>query len=391
VWDASTDNSVSFSSASNGTQRLETVRGRCLIFCTGALERVIPFQGWDLPGVFSVGGLNSLVKRGVLPGRRFVVAGSGPLLPVLARNLLKGGARLEALVSAVSIGRAAALAPILAASIDPFKLAAAWLYLFTLKRYRVPILSAAAVTQAAGDGEVSSVVVQNLDRSWAPLPGGSRRFKADAAAVGYGLIPATELTRLRGCGHVFDPDLGYWRVVKKRTCETDIPGVFAAGDGVTVKGYAAAALEGQVAAVEACAQLRFIDRQAAARRISPLVRRLAAAARFGRALDALSRPQPGIFKAVTDSTVVCRCEDVTAGDIRQTIAEGARDTHEIKRTTRLGMGHCQGRFCGQVVNELLWQLTGNPSPRQVFTPRSPVRPVSFGIMADTLNPDLEDP
>jgi thioredoxin reductase/bacterioferritin-associated ferredoxin len=389
VWDVSADNAVAFSVSTPSGRRLETVQGRRLIFCTGALERVIPFQGWELPGVFSVGGLNTLVKRGVVPGKRFVVAGSGPLLLVLARNLLKSGACLDALVSAVSIGQAAAQAPILAATVDPYKLAAALLYAYTLKRHRVPVLSASAVIRADGDGEVSSVIVQSLDRSWAPLPDRRRHIQADAVAVAYGLIPATELTRLRGCGHLFEEALGYWRVIRKRTGETDIPGVFAAGDGVTVKGYAAAAMEGRTAAIEACAQLGLIDRRAADRRLSSLIRRLATAARFGRALDALARPRAGIFKAIGDSTVVCRCEDVTSGDIRRAAAGGARDIHDIKRTTRLGMGHCQGRFCGQVVNELLWQLAGRPSARQVFTPRSPVRPVRFGIMADTLTSDLE--
>jgi thioredoxin reductase/bacterioferritin-associated ferredoxin len=390
VWDLSADNTVFFSVSTTGGQRLEAIRGRRLILCTGALERVMPFEGWDLPGVFGVGGLNTLVKRGVVPGRRFVVAGSGPLPLVLTRNLLNSGARVAAMVSAVSIGKAAAQAPILFVSVDPYKLAAGMLYIWTLRRHRVPVLSAAAVTRAMGDGVLSSVIVQNLDRSWAPLPKSRRQIRVDAAAVTYGLVPATELTRLRGCRHVFDTDRGYWRVVKTRTGETDLAGVFAAGDGVSVKGYVAAAMEGRAAAIEACAQLGFIDRRLADRRLQPLVRRLAVAARFGRSLDMLARPGPGLIQAVSDATVVCRCEDVTAGDIRRSVANGARDIHEVKRTTRLGMGHCQGRFCGQVVNELLWRMTGNPSPREIFTPRSPVRPVNFGIMADTLNHESED-
>ena len=149
VWDVAADNTLFFSISSNGSQRLETVRGRCLILCTGALERVIPFHGWHLPGVFSVGGLNTLVKRGVIPGRRFVVGGSGPLPLVLARNLLQNGARIEALATAASLSQTASQLPILAATVDPFKLAAGILYSFTLKRHRVPILTAAAVVLKA--------------------------------------------------------------------------------------------------------------------------------------------------------------------------------------------------------------------------------------------------
>jgi thioredoxin reductase/bacterioferritin-associated ferredoxin len=389
VWDVAADNTLSFSISSNGAQRLETARGRCLIFCTGALERVIPFEGWHLPGVYSVGGLNTLVKRGVIPGRRFVVGGSGPLPMVLARNLLQNGAKIEALATAVCWSRSAGRLPILAATVDPFKLAAAIIYATTLKRHRVPILTASAVTRAEGDAERLSVTVNALDRSWTPQPGG-RQIPADVVAVSFGLIPATELTRLRGCGHVFDEDLGYWRVARNRSGETDVAGVFAAGDGVTVKGYAAAAAEGRAAAIAACARLGLIDRPSADRALAPLLRRLATAARFGRALDRLSQPRPGIFTAVSDATIVCRCEDVSAGDIRRAVAGGARDVHEIKRTTRLGMGPCQGRFCGQVVNELMWQANGRQVPRQTFTPRSPVRPVNFGVLADALNHDRKD-
>ena len=63
------------------------------------------------------------------------------------------------------------------------------------------------------------------------------------------------------------------------------------------------------------------------------------------------------------------------------VAAGARDINDIKRRTRLGMGHCQGRFCGQVINELLWKLSGAQGKREIFTPRIPVRAVSFGELA----------
>ena len=264
------------------------------------------------------------------------------------------------------------------------------LYYSTLKRCRVPIITGSAITRADGDGRLAKLVVDPVDRSWNPRPGRARVLGADTAAVSYGLIPATELTRLRGCGHVFDEELGYWRVIRDRMGRTDIAGVFAAGDGVTVKGYSAAAAEGRAAAIAACADLSLIDQPSAERRLAPLQRRLAAAARFGRTLDMLFRPRPGLIEAVSDATLVCRCEDVSAGDLRRAVIGGARDIHEIKRVTRLGMGHCQGRFCSQAVNELLWHARNCVSSRQAFTPRSPVRPVAFGVMADTINHEKEE-
>jgi hydrogen cyanide synthase HcnB len=98
-------------------------------------------------------------------------------------------------------------------------------------------------------------------------------------------------------------------------------------------------------------------------------------------MDILSAPRPGIFNILSDDTVVCRCEEVTMQDVISAVADGARDINDIKRRTRLGMGHCQGRFCGQVINELIWRLTGVRKQREIFTPRTPAKPVPFGCLA----------
>ena len=84
---------------------------------------------------------------------------------------------------------------------------------------------------------------------------------------------------------------------------------------------------------------------------------------------------------MTDDTVVCRSEEVTMQDVISAVANGARDVNDIKRRTRLGMGHCQGRFCGQVINELIWRLTGVRKQHEMFTPRTPAKPVSFACLA----------
>jgi hydrogen cyanide synthase HcnB len=163
--------------------------------------------------------------------------------------------------------------------------------------------------------------------------------------------------------------------------ETSISGVFAAGDGLTIKGYSAAIEEGRVAALEACTQLDRLGKREADRLLRPALRKLKRFNRFGQIMDALSTPQPGIFNILTDDTVVCRCEEVTMQDVISAVADGARDVNDIKRRTRLGMGHCQGRFCGQVINELMWRLTDVRKQREVFTPRTPVKPVTFGCLA----------
>ena len=85
---------------------------------------------------------------------------------------------------------------------------------------------------------------------------------------------------------------------------------------------------------------------------------------------------------LTADTVICRCEEVTLDEIRNAFKYGAVDINDLKRRTRFGMGHCQGRFCSQIANELLWHF-GATGKRTLFTPRLPVKPVTFGSLADS--------
>jgi NAD(P)H-nitrite reductase large subunit len=82
-----------------------------------------------------------------------------------------------------------------------------------------------------------------------------------------------------------------------------------------------------------------------------------------------------------DEVYVCRCEEITLGEIRQAIREGARDVTGVKRRTRAGMGLCQGRSCGRLVEEILCrELDKRPEEVEPATNRPPVRPVAFGML-----------
>jgi NAD(P)H-nitrite reductase large subunit len=83
-----------------------------------------------------------------------------------------------------------------------------------------------------------------------------------------------------------------------------------------------------------------------------------------------------------DDMFICRCEEVTVGEIRQAIAEGARDVVGVKRRTRAGMGLCQGRTCEKMVQQILCQELGiGPEETGSSSIRPPVRPVTFGTLA----------
>jgi thioredoxin reductase len=328
VWDIVDQRIVSLYPRDGSDKQIKGIKGEKLIISIGAFEKAIPFPGWTLPGVFSVGGLNTLVKKKILPGERFLLAGAGPLQLVLANHLINAGANLSAIVNAASLRDITASAFPLFASIDSLKLRFGFDYLRNIKRHNIPIYRSHIISKVYGSSEVEKAEIVKIDRSWNPLRGTEKEISVDTIAYGFGLIPCTELTRLCGCKHIYDERLGYWRVELNDRMETTVPGVFAAGDGLTIKGYSAAIEEGRIAALEACTQLDRVDRSEADRLLRPSLRKLKRFNRFGQIMDAISTPRPGIFNILSDDTIVCRCEAVTMQDVISAVAAGARDVND---------------------------------------------------------------
>lgn len=383
VWDFIDKKTVSLYTAKNRGREEKQIIGKKLIIVEGAFERVIPFLGWTLPGVFSIGALNALAKEGILPGERFLVAGSGPLQLVVADHLINAGATIAGIIDAASSTETASTAFSSLTSIGSQRLRAGFDHIQNIRKHKIPIYRAHAIAKASGINEVEKATIIGVDRSWRPIKGTEKVLTVDTVAYGFGLIPSTTLTRLCGCRHTYDAHLGYWRVEHSDRMETSIAGVFVAGDGRTIKGYEAAIEEGRVAATEAAVQLGHIGRGEADQALASSLKKLKQFRRFGQIIDAISAIRPGILEILSDDTIICRCEEVTLGMIASAVADGAVDVNDVKRRTRLGMGHCQGRICGQLINELIWKFTGVSKKRAVFTPRIPAKPVPFEALAYT--------
>jgi thioredoxin reductase len=326
---------------------ITTIEARAVVIATGAFDRQLPFPGWDLPGVMSGGAAQALIKgSGVLPGRRIAVAGTGPFLLAVASTILDAGGNLAAVIEAhdpIAITRRVrSTLPVIGKSGE---LAG---YLATLARHRVPYLRRHRVTRAHGADRLESISVSKVDADWHVVPETERGIEIDALAIGYGFTAQTDL--LGAARFIRGADGGIAVAVDDRQ-ETSVRGLFAAGETTGVGGVDLAAYEGLLAgaaAAEHCGMTPALSAKAetqARRRVRDL-------RRFAEALHATFPVREGWRDDVDDATLVCRCEEVSVSQVRAALDLGATDARSVKLITRAGMGWCQGRVCGPIVDGL---------------------------------------
>jgi NADPH-dependent 2,4-dienoyl-CoA reductase/sulfur reductase-like enzyme len=369
-----------------------TLRTSTLLLATGAYDRPVPFSGWTLPGVLTAGGAQAMVKiQQVYPGDRILMAGSGPLILAFSVQLHKLGANVVAVLEAAPRpGPSAALGLLRGALNGNLRLLRDGLtYLAYLRRHGVPFLYGHAIARAEGDGQVERAIAVRVDREWRPIGGTEHTFDVDTVCIGYGFLPSLELPRLLGCALRYDENQGGHIPVRDADGQSSVPGLFVAGDGAGVAGSAVAIEEGRIAGIAAACRLGRLDPTAGDDRLRPRHRRLAQLEHFRAALDQTYRVGPGIYEWATDDTIVCRCEEVTIGEVRRHIRPGSQDPNAVKSLTRIGMGLCQGHNCSQQVSALFAQETGRPlTELPPLSPRPPVRPVPIGLIADTSVPEM---
>lgn len=367
-------------------ERSGRVRAKAILVATGAQDRPVPFPGWTLPGVISAGGLQNLLKgQRVVPGRRAVVVGNGPLLLLIGANLVRAGIGVAAVVEAAPIWRRVPSAlPLLLRA--PSVLAQAIRYRAILARASVPVLTGWTVTAARGVDAVERCSVAPIDAAGRVDRARERSLDCDLLVTGFGLMPSVEFPRLIGADLAYDRKRGGWTVKRDAAFQCSVPNVYVAGDGAGIGGAEMALLEGRIAA-------RAIARRLGKPAPSDHMLRGAWSKRdaFRRGLEAIYRPPASFLDLMTDDTIVCRCEDVTAGDIAKRRDELAGSVTQVKATTRLSMGRCQGRNCLVTLAAMVARETGvDASAIALPRPRPPLRPIPIGDLAfeDIPPPDM---
>jgi NADPH-dependent 2,4-dienoyl-CoA reductase/sulfur reductase-like enzyme len=353
-----------------------------LLVATGAYDRPVPFPGWTLPGVFTAGGAQKLVKsERVLPGENILLAGTGPLQLVLADQILKAGGKIEAILEAGTIGRnwLQGLKGIWG-NWDFLK--EGLRYLRSIQKAGVPLLRSHIILEARGDGQVEEAVVAKVDKNWRPRLNTARSVKVDTICLGYGLVSSTELTMLAECEHKYDLRQGGYIPLRKANMETSVPGIYAVGDGAGVAGRKVAIEEGRIAGLSVAGALGHISEADAGEKIKPYRKRLNRINRFRKILDDISLPRAGLYELATDDTVICRCEEVTLKQLKAALADDTIQMKDFKRMTRMGMGPCEGRMCGPSMIEMIrHRLNAAAEDVGCLKPRPSIKPVALGVLA----------
>jgi NADPH-dependent 2,4-dienoyl-CoA reductase/sulfur reductase-like enzyme len=352
------------------SMRLDSIRYDSLILATGAIDRVMPVAGWTLPGVFTLGAAQVLLKsQGCLLGDSVVFCGSSPLLYLAALQYLRVGGRVAAVIDSTRFVEKLRAIPGMCAV--PNLLVKGLRYLARLRQLGVRIIHSAHVEAIEGQHRVEALTCRTT-------AGVRHRIACDAIAYGHGLRAETQLAELAGCELRYDP------IHRQYLPAVDEDGragqaIYLAGDGRTIGGADAAVVSGTLAAQAVAADLGLsippIDAPAQRRKLHHLYH-------FQRAMaGAFAWPRHAVT-SLPDEVPVCRCENVTAGEIRASLRLplGFAELNRVKAATRCGMGRCQGRMCGAAAAELTAAVLGRAdAPLDRLRAQPPVKPMPVAI------------
>ena len=347
-----------------------------VLLANGAMERPVPFPGWTLPGVMNAGAGQILFKsHGIVPVDGVVIAGSGPLLLLLAWQYLHAGVKMKAILDLTPMRNHLRALPYLPrALLTGHYLTQGLAYKRDLKRAGVSTLHSITELHAEGGQQLASVSFHHKRRQ--------RTIETDLLLVHFGIIPRTDLSLAAGCRHDWDRGQQCWRPRLDEWGNSSIDGILIAGDGAGIGGARTAEHAGRLAALQAVHALGRISRSERDHLARKDRKWMRADLHIRPFLEAFFHIPGKLLSVPDDDTIVCRCEEVTAGQIRAAVADGLGDSNQVKFLTRCGMGPCQGRQCADAVAHTV-AAAGDHDIAQggQYRGRPPVTPLTLGQLA----------
>lgn len=372
VWNVGRDKKVYYLNA-GGNKMLE---GRHVVLATGAMERPFPIPGWTLPGVMGAGAAQILYKSaGALPTAPAVLAGGGPLLYLLASQYLNAGVKLAAVVHTTGTADYLRAAVHLPQALRGWRdLSKGIRMLRHLQAHKVPVYAGASDFSIDGTERAEAVCFTRKGRT--------HRVETPLVLLHQGVVPNTQLSWSLRAEHVWDEAQLCWVPRTDAYGQIDDSGIYIVGDSRGIVGAKASASQGRLAAMEIASQQGKLSPAQRVGQEESARKSLRANLHIRPFLDALYRPLDAHRIPAHESVVVCRCEEVTAGEIRGYVAVGCQGPNQTKAFGRCGMGPCQGRLCGLTVTELIANARGlSPSEIGYYRIRPPIKPVTLGELA----------
>jgi len=372
VWQVTDGHEVGFSSG--GSARL--LRAPWIILATGAIERPFPIPGWTLPGVMMAGGAQALLKVSGLVADAPVFAGSGPLLYLVAYQYLKAGAKVAALLdTSIKSSRLKALPHVGGALSRWDMLSKGRSWMAKIRKSGTQIANNVTELRIHGKSAVNGI-------SYQTQKGLSQEIKTENIFLHQGVVPNVNLAMAAGIEHFWHSAQLCWHPKIDAWGRTNVDGLVVAGDGMGIGGAEAAQATGQLAALGCLAELGKIDVADCENQAKSVSAALVREKSIRPFLDYWFQPALH-FRVPSDETIVCRCEELTAQDIRDVIDMGIAGPNQLKSYCRAGMGLCQGRYCGLTVQEIIGQETGRePEDIGYYRLRPPIKPIPLDELAE---------
>lgn len=373
VWEIDPDGTLGVTQPSGA----RLVKAERILIAAGAMERPVPIPGWTLPGVMGAGAAQVLLKAsGMRPDVPTVLAGSGPLLYLVAWQLLEAGAPLKAVLQTTPRSNYIRAIPYLLGALrSRDQLAKGRRWLRQMVGRGAEFVAQAGALRAEGTDRLEGVAFR--------AGGKDRAIPAGLLLLHEGIVPNHQMAAAAGCAQAWDRVQHCWRTLSDDWGATSADRISVAGDCGTIGGAIVAEHQGRLAGLDAACRGGAIDGASRDRRASPSRRVIARLGGLRNFLDALYAPAREVLVPADDATVICRCEEVTAGELREVVAQGCAGPNQAKAFTRAGMGPCQGRMCGLATSAVIAAARGvGMAEVGHFNVRPPLKPITVGQLAD---------
>jgi len=370
VWSISSKQEIYYSKE-NTSYKIEAKK---IIIATGSMERPCPVKGWTLPGVMGATAAQIILKESSIIKDDAVFVGTGPLFYYVIAQYLDAGAKIKAIIDTTPIANyLKAFKYLPKALLDMGPLLKGLSFFIKFKKHDVKIYNFIDDISFEGNEELEKVVFTN----------GSKKVSIDTniAFVHNGLAPNINLQLQAGCEYEFSKVTRTINITTDEYMQSSVDNIFVVGDGKSIRGVDVAIVEAKIASLKVAESFHKIPNDSFSSEFKMYLKELNSYMYLRDFLDTLYLPSTKLLLPSGDDVVVCRCEEVTLKDIKDSLEIDCRGPNSIKSFTRCGMGSCQARFCGLTLLEIISRETKVPIDELKYLRiRSPIKPVRIEEM-----------